>query len=57
VRPGESLWSIADHMLGPGTTPAQLSAAVKEIWDLNAATIGTGDPSMILAGQQLRLPG
>lgn len=55
VQRGESLWSIARDMLGPKASPAQLSAQVQRLWELNADAIGTGDPSVILAGQELRL--
>jgi hypothetical protein len=29
---------------------------VDQLWDLNAETIGTGDPDLIVTGQSLRLP-
>jgi nucleoid-associated protein YgaU len=56
VRRGDSLWSIA-VALAPGDAPVARIAALKnELWALNAAAIGTGDPDLIFAGQKLRLP-
>lgn len=55
VRPGETLWSIAATELGSGATNAEIAAEVRRLWHLNAATIGTGDPNVIRAGQTLRL--
>lgn len=48
VQRGDSLWKIAQEQLGDGTRWG-------EIYQLNNGTIG-GDPSMIHAGTQLRLP-
>lgn len=56
VRPGESLWSIAAALLGPGARPAEIAKLVDEIWRLNAERIGTGRPDLIHPGQVLRLP-
>jgi nucleoid-associated protein YgaU len=55
VQAGESLWSIARDRLGGGASVAEISAEVKRIWDLNADSIGTGDPDLLMAGQRLRL--
>jgi len=54
VQPGETLWSIASARLGPGASAAQIAREVQRIWDLNARAIGTGDPSLIGVGIQLR---
>jgi hypothetical protein len=56
VRPGECLWTIAERRLGPSATAAKVAALVDELWRLNAARIGTGDPNLIHAGQTLKLP-
>jgi len=53
---GESLWRIAEAHLGESASDAQIAAAVNELWKLNADTIGTGDPDLILPGQRLTMP-
>jgi hypothetical protein len=55
VRPGESLWSIAKALLPVGASSARIAAEVHRLWHLNAARIGTGDPSLIFVGTRLRL--
>lgn len=52
VRPGESLWSVAEQVSRPGT---DLDAAWRAIWDANREVVGD-DPDLILPGQHLRLP-
>jgi len=54
VRPGESLWLIAEQTLGGQANDAQVAAEVQRLWQLNAARIGTGDPNLVYAGQELR---
>jgi nucleoid-associated protein YgaU len=56
VRPGESLWSIADAALGGRATPAQIAREVHKLWALNRARIGTGSPDLVMAGTKLVLP-
>lgn len=51
VRPGESLWSIAEAT-SAAADPAQRWRA---IWSANRDVIGD-DPDLILPGQRLRLP-
>ena len=55
VRPGESLWSIAEGLLGRGASPARVAQEVNRLWELNAARIGTGNPDLVMAGTTLRL--
>ncbi len=55
VRRGDTLWSIAKHLLGPGATAAEIAHEVDRLWRLNAARIGTWTPSLIHAGVVLRL--
>lgn len=55
VRPGESLWSIARGLRGPGAGGADVGREVSRLWELNADRIGTGDPDLIRVGQRLRL--
>jgi hypothetical protein len=55
VRPGESLWSIASRLLGPGASDASVALEVRRLWRLNSERIGTGDPSLLRVGVRLRL--
>ncbi len=55
VQAGDSLWSIAAERLGRGASPAQVAAMVQRLWELNAETISSGDPDLIVPGQRLRL--
>ncbi|WGX95272.1 LysM peptidoglycan-binding domain-containing protein [Nocardioides sp. L-11A] len=55
VRPGDSLWSIAAHHLGPGASPSDLASYWQRVQALNAAALGP-DPDLIHPGQSLRLP-
>jgi LysM domain len=55
VRPGESLWSIASRLLGPGASDASVALEVRRLWRLNSKRIGTGDPNLLRAGVKLRL--
>lgn len=51
VRPGDSLWSIAEAHPGDGGTDARWRA----IWAANRTAVGD-DPDLIHPGQALRLP-
>lgn len=55
VRPGDSLWAIAEAELGPGATPAQIAAYWPEIHLANRAVVGD-DPHLIQPDQRLELP-
>ncbi len=55
VRPGDSLWSIADSHPGPGTS-GSVHERWQAIWQANRDVVGD-DPDLILPGQALRLPG
>jgi hypothetical protein len=55
VRPGESLWSIAERHM-PGARPAEIDAGWRRIHRDNRAVIGS-DPDLIIPGTTLRLPG
>ena len=54
VRHGESLWSIAADLLGPGVSPARIAAEVERLWRLNRARIRTGSPDVLPVGTTLR---
>jgi hypothetical protein len=55
VRPGESLWSIAADLLGPGASATTIVRQVQRLWKLNRDAIGSGDPNVLPAGVRLRL--
>jgi hypothetical protein len=55
VRPGESLWTIAEGLLGPGASAMSIAAEVARLWELNRELIPSGDPDLIAVGQELRL--
>lgn len=55
VHEGECLWSIAEALLPAGADNAEIEAEVQRLWRLNADRIGTGDPSLMYAGTELRL--
>jgi nucleoid-associated protein YgaU len=56
VRPGDSLWAIAQRMVGPSASDAEIHTKLVAIWDMNVKRIGTGDPNLIFPGQRLMLP-
>lgn len=57
VRPGDSLWSIAERVLGAdgSSDPAAVDACWREWYRANRALIGA-DPDLILPGQHLKPP-
>jgi len=55
VRPGDCLWHIAAALLPAEANDAQIVGEVARLWQLNESRIGTGDPSLIYAGTELRL--
>jgi len=55
VQSGESLWSIASGLLGPGASPARIALEVRRLWHLNKRRIATGDPNLLSVGVKLRL--
>jgi nucleoid-associated protein YgaU len=55
VRPGDSLWRIADRHLGAGATATATAQEVTRLWEINEQRIGTGDPDLIFPGQRLRM--
>lgn len=57
VKPGDSLWSIAQGLRARDASPAEIARLVDQIWQANTETIGTGSPSLIHPGDVLALPG
>ncbi|MFB9314051.1 LysM peptidoglycan-binding domain-containing protein [Nocardioides plantarum] len=56
VRPGDSLWRIAERLLGADASAAEVATATRTLHDLNRAAIGP-DPDLIHPGLRLRTPG
>jgi nucleoid-associated protein YgaU len=55
VRPGDSLWLIAAHRLGPNASTAEIAAEWPRWYAANQAQIGP-DPGELVPGQQLTAP-
>jgi len=55
VRPGDSLWSISEELLGPDATPQRIVDGAEQLHALNRARIGA-DPDLIIVGQELTIP-
>jgi LysM repeat protein len=55
IKPGQSLWLIAQDLVAKQASIAQVALKVDRLWQLNAAQIGTGNPDLIFPGQKLRL--
>ncbi len=55
VAAGDSLWSIATRLAGPGATNAAVERRLAAIWNANEQRIGTGDPNLIFPGTRLRV--
>lgn len=55
VRKGDCLWHIASRLLPVGADTDAVEDEVERLWRLNEERIGTGDPSLIYAGTELRL--
>jgi nucleoid-associated protein YgaU len=55
VEPGQSLWVIAQSVVGESAGIGKIAFEVGRLWQLNAPRIGTGDPDLIFPGQELRL--
>jgi nucleoid-associated protein YgaU len=55
VRPGDSLWRIAERRLGSRTTTTATAEEVARLWEINQQRIGTGNPDLIFPGQTLRV--
>lgn len=56
VQSGETLWGIGRDLLNSTASNASVAEFVSELWELNAASIRSGDPDLIVPGQVLVLP-
>jgi nucleoid-associated protein YgaU len=54
VRPGDTLWALAEHDLPPSATDRQVSAGWQSVYRRNRGVIGP-DPDLIQPGQVLKL--
>jgi hypothetical protein len=54
VRPGDSLWSIAEEALGPGAPDSAVDAAWRAVASANHRVLD--DPDLIFPGTELALP-
>jgi hypothetical protein len=54
---GDSLWRIAERLLGSEATAAEVADVVRRLWRLNRQRIGTGDPDVLPAGITIVLTG
>jgi hypothetical protein len=55
VFAGESLWSIAQDVLGAKASVGETAREVDRLWALNRERIGTGDPDLLPIGPRLVL--
>lgn len=55
VRPGDSLWAIAERSLPAGADAAAIDRHWRRIYHVNRPLIGP-DPDLLRPGQRLRLP-
>ena len=55
VTPGDSLWTIAAHHLGPFATDVEIAASWPSWYRANRQVIGA-DPHLLLPGQLLQVP-
>lgn len=55
VQPGDCLWHIATALLPAGAGTPAIAQEVERLWRLNEERIGTGNPSLIYSGTELRL--
>jgi nucleoid-associated protein YgaU len=55
VRPGDSLWRIAEQHLPAEAPPTAVAAAWPQWWSANRAVVGD-DPDLLVPGQVLQVP-
>ena len=55
MAPGQSLWVIAQGLVGDPFSIADVAFKVDRLWQLNADRIGPGNRDLIYPGQTLRL--
>lgn len=55
VRRGLCLWHIAERVLPPGATDAQIARRMQELWNRNKGHLRSGDPDVIYPGEKIDL--
>lgn len=55
VRPGDSLWALAQRRLGPDAAATEVADLVARVHRRNLDVVGD-DPDLVRPGQQLRFP-
>lgn len=55
VRPGESLWVVTNHLLGPRAHDAEVERGWRALYRVNRARVGN-DPDLLLPGTRLVIP-
>jgi hypothetical protein len=56
TRSGDSLWTLAERILGPGASNRRIARLTLAIWERNQVRIGTHDPDVLPAGITIMLP-
>jgi peptidoglycan hydrolase-like protein with peptidoglycan-binding domain len=56
VQPGDALWPIAERHLTRGSSVTEIAKRVQDLESLNRDRIASGDPDVLEAGEELRLP-
>ncbi len=56
VRRGDALWPIAKRHLARSSSVTEIAKQVQALESLNVNRLASGDPDMIEAGEELRLP-
>jgi hypothetical protein len=55
VKAGDTLWEIAQALLGPGASSAEIAREVSRLWRRNGDRIASGSPDLIRPGERLVL--
>jgi nucleoid-associated protein YgaU len=55
VRPGDTLWEIAEALLGSGASEAEIVREISRLWERNRDRIASGSPDLIRPGERLLL--
>ncbi len=56
VQPGDALWPIAERHLARSSSVAEIAKQVRDLKSINRDRIASGDPDLLEAGEELRLP-
>jgi peptidoglycan hydrolase-like protein with peptidoglycan-binding domain len=56
VQPGDALWPIAERHLASSSSIREVAEQVQDLETLNRDRIASGDPDVLEAGEELRLP-